>query len=94
MTVTQFNPSGLQRTKPRRETTKQRNERRKAAKRVKAARAATAIIEADAATKHEAHLKGGIMRDLERMYGKRYTRASSSMAYILEELAVFSYRTR
>lgn len=78
--------------KPKRETTKQRNERRKANARTKKARADMAILEANNAVKYEDHLN--IMRDLEKMYGKRYTRAAGNTNYVLQEIALFNNRSR
>ena len=85
-----FNPSGIKRSAKKSETGKERNARRKASKRVKAARAATAQEEAVNAVKYEKHLTGAIMTDLERLYGKRYTRAAGNMRFVLEEVEMFS----
>ena len=85
-----FNPSGKQRSAPKRVTTKDRNIRRKEKARIKAARAEQAQNEATAAMGHEEHLKGGIMRDIEKMYGKRFTRAAGNTAYVLEQVMLFN----
>lgn len=85
-----FNPSGLKRSAPHKMTTKERNAKRKATKRIEAERAERAQYEATEAMKHETHLKGCIMSDLEKLYTKRFTRAAGNTTYVLEQFALFN----
>ena len=87
---TLFNPAGTNRNAPKKETTKERNARRKEKARVKAVRAQRARNEVVSAERHEKHLAGRVMKDLERLYGKGYTRAASNMNYVLYEVEMFS----
>ena len=71
----------------KRSRTRTRNQAKKAlGKKEQAKReAATAKAKAD-------HLHSRIMRDLERMYGKGFTRAAGNMNRILEEIELFNFK--
>ena len=87
---TLFNPNSLRLAKPAKMTTKQRNAARKATKRINAERAATAQQEATEAMKHESHLGTRLMKEIEREFGKRFTRAAGNTTYVLEQVELFN----